>query len=87
MTDHITNSRCVKFLVGLKLAQRGFRETALVCAVLRCSPEHYYNVLACRERSARLQAGIARLCACPPVEIFGQFTHRSLLKAGRKESA
>lgn len=69
---------CIKYLVGLRLAERGVRGFAEAARQLGVSPAHLSNVVAGRHRTPATQVRLARLCGCTPEDLFGEYTHPSI---------
>ena len=69
----------VKYQTGLLMAKRGMRTFDDLAARLGISKQHLSNILACRQRPARLQLRIARLLGTTPLALFGRYCHRDLV--------
>lgn len=69
----------VKYKCGLLMAGRGMRNFDQLAARLDISKQHLSNILACRQRPARLQLRLARLLGTTPLDLFGKYVHRDLV--------
>jgi hypothetical protein len=90
--EHIMDSRVVKYVVGLRLGKRCIHSFEEAAHCLGIKKPYLSQIVACTRRPARYQAALAKLCGCYPHELFGQFTHPSLVSSGaetkpRKEIA
>ncbi|MBE3039690.1 MAG: hypothetical protein IMZ62_12880 [Chloroflexi bacterium] len=50
----------------------------LAAAVLGISQQYLSDIVTCKERPARHQRALAKLCGCSPVDLFGPFTNPEL---------
>lgn len=60
---------------------------AAIAKRIGCTPGHMANVIACREKSPRIQLALAKLLRRKPVDLFGAFTHPDLLGKGPKATS
>ncbi|MCE5279389.1 MAG: hypothetical protein ABFD92_02065 [Planctomycetaceae bacterium] len=74
------NKTLVKYTVGLRLAKAGIKTFAEAARRMRISRAYLSNLLSCRRRNPDKQKALADLCRCRPQDIFGAYTHPSLLK-------
>jgi len=73
----------VKAVIALLLAKNGLGGTGTwkrAAERIGVSRSHVCDVAICRERSARVQAGLARLCRRRPSELFGKYVHPELAR-------
>ena len=74
----------VKYLIGLKLINAGYRNFEDFARKVGISPSYLSIIINCVEQPAEWQQKIADLLGCMPREIFGPCTNPSLIKKGRK---
>lgn len=71
-------AEAVKYLVGLKLCEVGIKNYLDLADRLGITPQYLSLILATRERPAKHQRAIARICRCTAQELFGEFTSPEL---------
>ena len=78
------NKRCVKYHVGLRLAQQGIYSLDEAATLAGISRPHLSNIIGMRRTAAKQQQLVAKLCKCTAEEIFREYTNPQLLKAAAK---
>lgn len=76
----------VKYLIGLKLVDAGYRNYEELARKLGISPAYLSLIINCVEQPAEWQQKIADLLGCTPKELFGPCTNPKLAPKGRRAS-